>query len=205
MGGFPGFLRQCGVRMRERPGSLRRTPCPPHRGSGGPSAGSRTASHRTATFKLFTDPYVIDKAHDVVGLCLEPPERTLVFGADEMSQIQALDRSQPVLPMMPGAPQRITHDYVRAGTTTLFAALEAATGKVIGSLHRRYRAEDFKKFRIQLDQEIPVGLDAHLLLHNCATHKTPAIKTWLVSHPRFHLNITPTGSSWLNLVMRWSA
>jgi transposase len=161
--------------------------------------------HRAETFKLSTDPYFVDKVHDVVGLYLDPPERALVFCVDEKSQIQALDRSQPVLPMMPGVPQRVTHDYVRAGTTTLFAALEVATGKVIGSLHRRHRAEEFRKFLIKLDQEVPADLDVHLVLDNYATHKTPAIKTWLVAHPRFHLHFTPTGSSWLNLVERWFA
>ncbi|MGW3252276.1 IS630 family transposase [Streptomyces fungicidicus] len=161
--------------------------------------------HRTETFKLSTDPYFVDKVHDVVGLYLDPPERALVFCGDEKSQIQALHRSQPVLPMMPGVLQRVTHDYLRAGTTTLFAALEVATGKVIGSLHRRHRAEEFKKFLIKLDQEIPADLDVHLVLDNYATHKTPAIKTWLVAHPRFHLHFTPTGSSWLNLVERWFA
>jgi len=161
--------------------------------------------HRAETFKLSTDPYFVDKVHDVVGLYLDPPERALVFCVDEKSQIQALDRSQPVLPMMPGVPQRVTHDYVRAGTTTLFAALEVATGKVIGSLHRRHRAEEFKKFLIKVDQEVPADLDVHLVLDNYATHKTPAIKTWLVAHPRFHLHFTPTGSSWLNLVERWFA
>jgi transposase len=161
--------------------------------------------HRSETFKLSTDPYFVDKVHDVVGLYLDPPERALVFCVDEKSQIQALDRSQPVLPMMPGVPERATHDYVRAGTTTLFAALEVATGKVIGSLHRRYRAEEFKKFLIKLDKEVPDGLDVHLICDNYATHKTPAIKKWLLAHPRFHLHFTPTGSSWLNLVERWFA
>ncbi|MEQ4608304.1 IS630 family transposase [Streptomyces cavourensis] len=158
--------------------------------------------HRSETFKLSTDPYFVEKVHDVVGLYLDPPERALVFCVDEKSQIQALDRSQPVLPMMPKVPQRVTHDYVRAGTTTLFAALEVATGKVIGSLHRRHRAEEFKKFLIKLDREVPDGLEVHLVLDNYATHKTPAIKTWLLAHPRFHLHFTPTGSSWLNLVER---
>ena len=160
--------------------------------------------HRSETFKLSTDPYFIDKVHDVVGLYLDPPERALVFCVDEKSQIQALDRSQPVLPMMPGVPERATHDYVRAGTTTLFAALEVATGKVIGSLHRRHRAQEFKKFLSKLDKEVP-GLEIHLVLDNYATHKTPAIKNWLLAHPRFHLHFTPTGSSWLNLVERWFA
>ncbi|WP_187145264.1 IS630 family transposase [Streptomyces sp. So13.3] len=161
--------------------------------------------HRSQTFKLSTDPYFVDKVHDVVGLYLDPPERALVFCVDEKSQIQALDRSQPVLPMMPGVPERATHDYVRAGTTTLFAALEVATGKVIGSLHRRHRAEEFKKFLIKLDKEVPADLDVHLICENYATHKTPAIKKWLLAHPRFQLHFTPTGSSWLNLVERWFA
>ncbi|WP_405960129.1 IS630 family transposase [Streptomyces sp. NBC_00024] len=161
--------------------------------------------HRSETFKLSTDPYFVDKVHDVVGLYLDPPERALVFCADEKSQIQALDRSQPVLPMMPGVPERVTHDHVRAGTTTLFAALEVATGKVTGSLHRRHRAEEFKKFLTKLDKEVPADLDVHLICDNYATHKTPAIKKWLPAHPRFHLHFTPTGSSWLNLVERWFA
>ncbi|WP_203981085.1 IS630 family transposase [Planotetraspora silvatica] len=161
--------------------------------------------HRSETFKLSTDPYFIDKVHDVVGLYLDPPERALVFCVDEKSQIQALDRSQPVLPMMPGVPERQTADYVRHGTTTLFAALEVATGKVIGSLHRRHRAEEFKAFLITLDKQVPAGLDIHLVCDNYATHKTPAVKKWLLAHPRFHLHFTPTGSSWLNLVERWFA
>lgn len=161
--------------------------------------------HRSETLKLSTDPYFVDKVHDVVGLYLDPPERALVFCMDEKSQIQALDRSQPVLPMMPGVPQRTTHDYVRAGTTTLFAALDVATGKVIGPLHRRHRAEEFKKFLTKLDREVPAGLDIHLICDNYAAHKTPAIKKWLLAHPRFHLHFTPTSSSWLNLVERWFA
>ncbi|WP_326782853.1 IS630 family transposase [Streptomyces sp. NBC_00151] len=161
--------------------------------------------HRSQTFKLSTDPYFVDKVHDVVGLYLDPPERALVFCVDEKSQIQALDRSQPVLPMTPGVPERATHDYVRAGTTTLFAALEVATGKVIGSLHRRHRAEEFKKFLIKLDKEVPADLGIHLICDNYATHKTPAIKKWLLTHPRFHLHFTSTGASWLNLVERWFA
>ncbi len=163
------------------------------------------APHRSQTFKLSTDPLFIDKVRDVVGLYLDPPEKALVLCVDEKSQIQALDRSQPVLPMMPGVPERRSHDYVRAGTTTLFAALEVATGKVIGSLHRRHRAVEFKKFLAKLDKEVPAGLDVHLILDNYVTHKTPAIKTWLLAHPRFHLHFTPTSSSWLNLVERWFA
>ncbi|RDG33466.1 IS630 family transposase [Streptomyces corynorhini] len=161
--------------------------------------------HRSEMFKLSTDPYFVDKVHDVVGLCLDPPERALVFCVDEKSRIQALDRSQPVLRMMPGVPQRVTHDYVRVGTTTLFEALDVATGKVIGSPHRRHRAEECKKFLIKLDREVPDGLGIHLVLDNYATHKTPAVKTWLLAHPRFHPHFTPTGSSWLNLVERWFA
>lgn len=161
------------------------------------------APHRSQTFKLSTDPLFIDKVRDVVGLYLDPPEKALVLCVDEKSQIQALDRSQPVLPMMPGVPERRSHDYVRAGTTTLFAALEVATGKVIGSLHRRHRAVEFKKFLTKLDKEVPAGLEVHLILDNYVTHKTPAIKKWLLAHPRFHLHFTPTSSSWLNLVERW--
>jgi transposase len=161
--------------------------------------------HRSETFKLSTDPHFIDKVHDVVGLYLDPPERALVFCVDEKSQIQALDRSQPVLPMMPGVPERQTHDYVRYGTTTLFAALDVATGKVIGSLHQRHRAQEFKAFLVKLDKEVPAGLDVHLICDNYATHKTPAVRKWLLAHPRFQLHFTPTGSSWLNLVERWFA
>ena len=161
--------------------------------------------HRVETFKLSSDPYFIDKIHDVVGLYLDPPERALVFCVDEKSQTQALDRSQPVLPMMPGVPQRQTAHYVRAGTTTLFAALNVTSGKVIGSLHRRHRTVEFKKFLTTLDREVPRELEVHLVLDNYATHKTPVVKTWLLAHPRFHLHFTPTGSSWLNLVERWLA
>ncbi|MET9675962.1 IS630 family transposase [Streptomyces sp. NPDC006482] len=161
--------------------------------------------HRAETFKLSKDPLFIDKVRDVVGLYLDPPERALVLCVDEESQIQALDRSQPVLPMMPGVPERRSHDYVRAGTTTLFAALDTATGKVIGSLHRRHRTVEFKKFLVKLDKEVPADLEVHLVLDNYVTHKVPAVKTWLLAHPRFHLHFTPTGSSWLNLVERWFA
>ena len=161
--------------------------------------------HRSETFKLSTDPYFVDKVHDVVGLYLDPPERALVFCVDEKSQIQALDRTQPGLPMKKGRAGTMTHDYKRHGTTTLFAALEVATGKVIGSLHRRHRAEEFKKFLIKLDKEVPADLDIHLICDNYATHKTPAIKKWLLAHPRFQMHFTPTGSSWLNLVERWFA
>ncbi|MFH9466416.1 IS630 family transposase [Streptomyces clavifer] len=161
--------------------------------------------HRFESFKLSTDPFFVDKVHDIVGLYLDPPERALVLCVDEKSQIQALDRSQPVLPMMPGVPERATHDYVRAGTTTLFAAFDAASGQVIGSLHRRHRATEFKKFLTKLDKEIPDDLEVHLVCDNYATHQTADIKKWLLAHPRFHMHFTPTSSSWLNLVERWFA
>lgn len=163
------------------------------------------APHRSQTFKLSTDPLFIDKVRDVVGLYLGPPEKALVLCVDEKSQIQALDRSQPVPPMMPSVPQRLSHDYVRASTTTLFVALEVATGKVIGSLHRRHRAAEFRKFLNKLDKEIPAGPQVHLIHDNYATHKTPDVKRWLLAHPRFHLHFTPTSASWLNLAERWFA
>ncbi|MFE0687883.1 IS630 family transposase [Streptomyces xiamenensis] len=153
------------------------------------------APHRSQTFKLSTDPLFIDKVRDVLGLYLDPPKKALVLCVDEKSQIQALDRSQPVLPMVPGVPERRSHDYVRAGTTTLFAALEVAIGKVIGSLHRCHRAAEFKKFLTKLDREVPASPQDHMILDNYATHKTPDIKRWLLTHPQF----TPTSASWLNL------
>lgn len=159
--------------------------------------------HRQDTWKLSKDPQFIDKVRDVVGLYLDPPERAVVLCVDEKSQIQALDRTAPVLPMLPGTPQRATHDYVRAGTSSLYAALDLATGKVIGSLHQRHRAIEFKKFLTTLDREVPADLDVHVVLDNASTHKTPAIKRWLAAHPRFVLHFTPTSSSWLNLVERW--
>ena len=159
--------------------------------------------HLVDTFKLSNDPQFIDKVRDVVGLYLDPPEKALVLAVDEKSQIQALDRSAPVLPMMPGMPERRTHDYVRHGITTLFAALDVATGEVIGSIHRRHRAAEFKKFLAKLDREVPAGLDVHLICDNYSTHKAPAITVWLAAHPRFHLHYTPTYSSWLNQVERW--
>jgi transposase len=161
--------------------------------------------HLVDTFKLSTDPQFIEKVRDVVGLYLDPPERALVLCVDEKSGIQALDRSAPVLPLMPGMPERRSHDYVRAGTTTLFAALDVASGKVIGSLHRRHRAIEFKKFLAKIDSEVPAELDVHLICDNLSTHKTPAIIRWLDTHPRFHLHFTPTSASWLNQVERWFA
>jgi transposase len=161
--------------------------------------------HLVDTFKISTDPQFIDKVRDVVGLYLDPPEKALVLCVDEKSQIQALDRSAPVLPMMPGLPERRTHDYLRHGITTLFAALDVATGEVYGSIHRRHRATEFKKFLTKLNAQIPADLDVHLICDNYATHKTPAITTWLNAHPRFHMHHTPTYASWLNQVERWFA
>jgi len=159
--------------------------------------------HRTETFKLSTDPLFVEKVVDVVGLYHNPPEKAVVLCVDEKSQIQALDRSQPVLPMMPGMPERRTHDYVRNGITSLFAAFNIADGTVIGELHRQHRAAEFKKFLLTLDKTVPPDLDVHLVCDNYGTHKTPAIKTWLARHPRFHMHFTPTGSSWINQVERW--
>jgi transposase len=161
--------------------------------------------HRAESFKLSTDPLFIDKVRDIVGLYLDPPERAVVLCTDEKSQIQALNRFQPILPMLAGTPERRSHDYVRHGTTSLFAALDMATGKVIGSLHRRHRALEFRKFLERIDHEVSADLDVHLILDNYATHKTPAIHRWLLRHPRFHLHFTPTSGSWLNMVERWFA
>jgi transposase len=159
--------------------------------------------HLADTFKLSTDPLFIEKVVDVVGLYHNPPERAVVLCVDEKSQIQALDRSQPVLPMMPGMPERRTHDYHRNGITSLFAAFDIADGSVISELHRKHRAAEFKKFLITIDKTVPAGLDVHLVCDNYGTHKTPAIRAWLAQHPRFHMHFTPTGSSWINQVERW--
>jgi transposase len=161
--------------------------------------------HRSETFKLSTDPQLIEKVRDIVGLYLDPPERALVLCADEKSQIQALDRTQPTLPMRPGQAERRTHDYKRHGTTSLFAALDVATGKVIGEVHRRHRSTEFRKFLDRIDAEVPTDLEVHLILDNYGTHKTPLIHRWLLRHPRFHLHFTPTYSSWINQVERWFA
>ena len=161
--------------------------------------------HRVETWKLSKDPLFIDKVRDVVGLYLAPPERAVVLCVDEKSQIQALDRTAPILPMRPGLPERQTHDYKRAGTSSLYAALDLTTGQVISALRQRHRAIEFKKFLTQIDAEVPAGLDVHLVLDNSSTHKTPAIRKWLVAHPRFVLHFTPTSASWLNLVERWFA
>src|SRR5438034_2057499 len=159
--------------------------------------------HLSDTFKLSTDPLFVEKVVDVVGLYHNPPDKAVVLCVDEKSQIQALDRSSPVLPMMPGMPERRTHDYVRHGITSLFAAFNIADGTVISELHRQHRAVEFKKFLVAIDKAVPAGLDVHLVCDNLATHKTPAIRDWLARHPRFELHFTPTGSSWINQVERW--
>jgi transposase len=159
--------------------------------------------HRQEKFKLSTDPQFVEKVYDICGLYLNPPERAVVLCVDEKSQIQALDRTRPILPMLPGTPQRATHDYERNGTSSLYAALDLTTGKVIGKLHQRHRAIEFHKFLQTIDQHVPQHLDVHLVLDNSSTHKTPKIKRWLAAHPRFVLHFTPTSSSWLNLVERW--
>ena len=159
--------------------------------------------HRQDTWKLSKDPLFVDKVRDVVGLYLNPPERAVVLCVDEKSQIQALDRTAPILPMRPGVPERATHDYKRHGTSSLYAALDLSSGKVIGALHSRHRAIEFKKFLQTIDREVPAEMAVHLVLDNSSTHKTPAVKKWLLAHPRFELHFTPTSSSWMNLVERW--
>jgi transposase len=159
--------------------------------------------HQTETFKLSPDPHFIDKVRDIVGLYLNPPEAAVVLCVDEKSQIQALDRSVPVLPLMPGVPARQTHDYIRNGTTNLYAALDVASGQVIAEMTPRQRAEEFRRFLNLIDASVPAHLDVHVVLDNSSTHKTPAIQRWLVRHPRFSFHFTPTYRSWLNLVERW--
>ena len=161
--------------------------------------------HRAETFKLSTDPLFIEKVRDIVGLYLNPPDRALVLCVDEKSQIQALDRTQPILPMMPGVPERRTHDYNRHGTTTLFAALNIATGKVMGELHRRHRSKEFLQFLRTIADTVPKTLQVHLVMDNYGTHKTPSVRGWLARNPRFHVHFTPTSASWLNQVERWFA
>jgi len=161
--------------------------------------------HRSETFKLSTDPQFVEKVRDIVGLYLAPPERALVLCLDEKTQIQALDRSQPVLPMRPGQAERRTHDYLRHGTTTLFAALDAKTGKVLGKLHRRHRSREFRKFLDGIEAAVPAGLDVHLILDNYGTHKTALIRQWLAKRPHYHVHFTPTSASWINLVERFFA
>src|SRR5262245_35923628 len=163
------------------------------------------APHKQDSWKLSSDPLFVEKVRDVVGLYLDPPERALVLCVDEKTQIQALNRTQPVFPMLPGTPARASHDYVRHGTSSPYAALDIASGKVIGSLHARHRAQEFLAFLKKIDANVPADLDCHVVLDNASTHKTPAVKRWLTAHPRFTLHFTPTSSSWLNLVERWFA
>jgi transposase len=159
--------------------------------------------HLTKTFKLSTDPQFSEKVQDIVGLYLDPPDKALVLCVDEKSQIQALDRTQPGLPLKTGRAGTLTHDYKRHGTTTLFAALDVATGKVIGRCLKRHRHQEFLRFLGQIDRATPKRLDLHLVIDNYATHKHPKVKAWLARHPRFHLHFTPTSASWLNLVERF--
>src|SRR3989441_10947799 len=161
--------------------------------------------HLTESFKLSPDPLFIDKVRDIVGLYLNPPDKALVLCVDEKAQIQALDRTQPLLPMRPGQVERRTHDYTRHGTTSLFAALNVKTGKVIGEFHHRHRAAEFRRFLDTIEAAVPPALDVHVILDNYGTHKTPLIHRWLVRHPRYHVHFTPTGASWINLVERWFA
>ena len=161
--------------------------------------------HRQETFKLSSDPLFVEKVRDIVGLYLDPPMKAMVLCVDEKSQIQALDRTQPLLPLAPGIPERRTHDYARHGTTTLFAALDIATGEVIGELHRRHRSAEFLQFLRTIEANVPPQLDIHLVMDNYGTHKTPTIKAWFARNPRFHVHFTPTSASWLNQVERWFA
>ena len=161
--------------------------------------------HRTESFKLSPDPQLIQKVRDIVGLYMDPPEHAVVFCVDEKSQIQALDRTQPMLPMRPGQLERRTHDYKRHGTTSLFAALELKTSRVIGQLHRRHRSQEFRRFLDAIEANVPPDLDVHIVLDNYGTHKTDIIRKWFAKRPRFHVHFTPTYGSWLNLVERWFA
>jgi transposase len=161
--------------------------------------------HRLDTFKLSNDPLFVAKVRDIVGLYMDPPDKALVLCVDEKSQMQALERTQPLLPLRPGMPACRTHDYVRHGTTTLFAALDAKTGKVIGECYRRHRATEFIKFLRVIDESVPDYLDVHLILDNYSTHKTRTVRRWFARHPRFHVHFTPTYSSWINLVESWFA
>jgi len=161
--------------------------------------------HLVETFKLSPDPLFIEKVRDIVGLYVNPPEGALVLCVDEKSQIQALDRTSPVLPLRPGLPERRTHDYVRGGTTNLYAALDVASGMVIADMTERHRAQEFRNFLNRINRSVPENLDLHLVVDNVSTHKTPEIRRWLLRHPRFHLHFTPTYSSWMNLVERWFA
>ena len=159
--------------------------------------------HRSESFRLSQDPQLVEKARDIVGLYMNPPDNAVVLCVDEKSQIQALERAQPVLPMSLGQPERRTHDYVRHGTTDLFAALDVATGEVLGKCYPQHRAKEFQKFLVEIDAAVPSELDVHVVLNNLATHKTPAVKHWLSQRPRFHLHFTPTHASWMNMVERF--
>lgn len=161
--------------------------------------------HRSETFKLSPDPLLIDKVRDIVGLYINPPAHAVVLCVDEKAQIQALDRTAPLLPLQPGQVERRTHDYARHGTTSLFAALDVKTGKVVGETHRRHRSREFRQFLDRLDASVPAALDVHVVMDNYGTHKTPLIRAWFAKRPRFHAHFTPTYGSWLNLVERWFA
>lgn len=161
--------------------------------------------HRTESFKLSPDPLLIEKVRDIVGLYMNPPEHAMVFCVDEKSQIQALDRTQPMLPLRPGQVERRTHDYQRHGTTSLFAALEVKTSQVIGELHRRHRSQEFRSFLDTIEKNVPPDLDVHIILDNYGTHKTALIRKWFAKRSRFHLHFTPTYGSWINMIERWFA
>lgn len=161
--------------------------------------------HRTESFKLSPDPLLVEKVRDVVGLYMNPPDHAVVVCVDEKSQIQALDRTQPMLPLRPGQIERRTHDYKRHGTTSLFAALEVKTSRVIGQLHRRHRSQEFRKFLDTIEANVPAELDVHIVMDNYGTHKTAIVRKWFAKRPRFHVHFTPTYGSWLNLVERWFA
>ena len=161
--------------------------------------------HRTETFKVSTDPFFVEKVRDVVGLYINPPDHAMVLCVDEKSQVQALDRTQPILPLRPGLPEQRTHDYERNGTTSLFAALDIATGRVIGQCYRRHRHQEFLKFLDVIDSKIPPEGEVHLVLDNYGTHKTPKVVRWFARHPRYRIHFTPTSASWINQVERWFA
>jgi transposase len=161
--------------------------------------------HRSETFKLSNDPLLVEKVRDIVGLYLDPPQHAAVFCVDEKPQIQALDRTQPLLPMQPGQVERRTHDYKRHGTTTLFAALDAKTSDVITQFHQRHRSAQFREFLDLIESHVPAALDVHIIMDNYSTHKTPLIRNWFAKRPRFHVHFTPTYGSWLSLVERWFA
>jgi transposase len=161
--------------------------------------------HRAETFKLSPDPLLVEKVRDIVGLYMDPPDNAVVLCVDEKAQIQALDRTQPMLPLRPGQLERRTHDYKRHGTTSLFAALNVATGNVLGQTHRRHRSLEFRRFLDLIDEAVPRELHVHLVIDNYSTHKSPLIRNWLLKRPRFHVHFTPTYGSWINMVERWFA